>query len=189
MLDWTDAQLARACRQGSAAAWRQLVRRQTPLAYRLAYRILGNGSDAQDACQEAFMRVHRSFGSYDPTRPLAPWVARITYHVCLRRLQRRGVAVDDAEPQALEAVRDERGPDPEASATQAQAVELLESALAELSAQDRGLLTLRYREGLSDSEVADASGMPINTVKTRIFRARGRLRALLAPLLKEDSHG
>ncbi|MBI5548635.1 MAG: sigma-70 family RNA polymerase sigma factor [Deltaproteobacteria bacterium] len=165
------------------------MRRFTPLVYRLSLRMLRGSAEAEDASQEVFLRMHRSFDTYDPTRPLAPWVARTAYRVCLRRLEtaaRLPVAEGDGD-QALEAVLDDRSPNPEQSAAAAEASRLLASALEDLSAQDRALLDLRYREGLSDSEVAEATGMRLNTVKTRIFRARGRLRTWLTPLLGEEA--
>jgi RNA polymerase sigma-70 factor, ECF subfamily len=180
----SDAELVRRCRQGRPEAWRELVRCFTPLAYRLALGMLARRAEAEDAVQEAFIRVHQSFDGFDATMPLAPWVARITYHVCLRRLERVRAAGESTDPQALEGVQDERARCPEAHAAQGQAEGLLGAVLDRLSSQDRALLTLRYRDGLSDSEVAEVTGMPINTVKTRIFRARGRMREWLAPLLE-----
>src|SRR5574341_406668 len=83
----SEADLARRCRRGDPDAWRELVRRFTPLVYRLSLRMLRDGAEAEDVSQEVFLRMHRSFDSYDSTRPLAPWVSRTTYHACLRRLQ------------------------------------------------------------------------------------------------------
>lgn len=179
----SDAELARRCRRGDPGAWRALVERFTPLVYRLAVRMLRDGAEAEDVSQEVFLRMHRSLDQYDPTRPLAPWVARTAYNACLRRLERaprRSVTASDDE---LLAVPDDRARSPEESAATGEATALVLRALRDLSAQDRALLDLRYREGLSDAEVAEATGMPVNTVKTRIFRARGRLREWLAPLL------
>ena len=165
------------------------MRRFTPLVYRLSYGILRGRAEAEDASQEVFLRMHRSFGTYDPTRPLAPWVARTAYHVCLRRMETasRSPTKEAEGEEALYAVRDERSPSPEGRAAASEASRLLAAALADLPAQDRALLDLRYREGLSDSEVAEATGMHVSTVKTRIFRARGRLRCWLAPLLGEEA--
>jgi RNA polymerase sigma-70 factor, ECF subfamily len=179
----SDPDLVRRCRQGDPEAWRLLVRRHTPLAYRLALRMLRRPAEAEDATQEVFLRVHRSLGSYDPARPLAPWIGQIAYHACLRRLHGSGrLAGDDA---ALAEVADDR-PAPEDAAATQEAGALLERAIETLAAQDRALLVLRYREGLSDSEVAEATGMPEGTVKTRTYRARARLRELLGPLMRED---
>jgi len=186
----SEAELARRCRRGDPAAWRALVQRFTPLVYRLARRMLRHQAEAEDVSQEVFLRMHRSFHSYDPTRPLAPWVARTTYHAALRRLEatsRRALAGEPACDDPLLALPDERRPSPEEAAASGEASALLERALDELPAQDRALLELRYGEGLSDAEVAEAAGMPVGTVKTRLLRARARLRRWLAPLLRRDA--
>ncbi len=172
-----ETELARRCRIGDPPAWRELVRRFTPLVYRLSVRMLRNSSEAEDASQEVFLRMHRSFHTFDSTRPMSPWVARTAYHVCLRRLE--SAARKPVEPDAVEEARS-----PEQAAASQEAASLLARALQDLPAQDRALLDLRYREGLSDAEVSEATGMPVNTVKTRIFRARARLRGWLAPVLK-----
>ncbi|MBI4952147.1 MAG: sigma-70 family RNA polymerase sigma factor [Myxococcales bacterium] len=164
-----------------------MVQRFTPQIYRLAFRMLGSRAEAEDACQEAFVRMHRSIDSFDATRTLAPWVSRIAYHVCLRRLERvaaqprAGAAEDELE------VLPASGRDPERQAAASEEDALVEGFLGELAAQDRALLLLRYRDGLSDSEVAEATGMSVGTVKTRIFRARARLREQLAPLTGDES--
>ena len=181
----TDAELARACRKNEPAAWRRLVDRFTPMVYRLAVRMLRRPADAEDACQEVFMRVHRSIESYDGTRPLAPWVLRITYNVGLRRLERVAGQPRTAAEELIEALPVE-GHDPEHGTVRGEEDALLERFLGELSAQDRALIVMRYREGLSDAEVAEATGMLVNTVKTRLHRARAQLRARLGPLVREE---
>lgn len=180
----SDADLSRACRRGDARAWERLVRQHTPLVYRLAHRMLGSRAEAEDACQEAFMRIHRSFDSFDGTRRLSPWIAQITYHVCLRRLERAARQPRAATGEAALEVLPAPERDPERGAAGHEEEALLERCLEGLSAQDRALLELRYRDGLSDAEVAEATGMHLGTVKTRIFRARALLREQLAPLIK-----
>lgn len=190
-MDWesvSDAQLARQCRQGHSEAWRQLIRRCAPAAYRVAIQILRDPADADDACQEAFLKMYRSFDSFDPTRPLIPWVAKITYNVCLRR--REGViqrATDVVAPEKLADFANGESANPESEAARHEASDHLARAMQVLAADDRALLSMRYREGLSDAEVADAADMPVNTVKTRIFRARDRLKKALRPILKGDT--
>ena len=183
---WTDAELARQCRKGSDAAWREVVRRFSPLVFRLAVRMLRNEADARDACQEVFLNMHRSFRTYDATRSMQPWVARVTYHACLHRL--RGAmtkATEAVDPNDFTKMSDADTANPEAGAAAAQRADHLEAAFDELASQDRALLILRYREGLSDAEIAEATGVAVGTVKTRIRRAKGKMREQLAPLMKE----
>lgn len=183
----SDAELSRACRNGAPEAWRRLIRRCAPTAYRVALQMLRNQADADEACQEVFLRMYRGFDSYDSTRPLRPWVAKITYHVCVRRHENTARrATDLVAPEILAASSDAATIDPETLAAQSEAHVHLGAAMNELAASDRALLALRYREGLSDAEVAEVADMPVNTVKTRIFRARARLKARLAPILGSE---
>jgi RNA polymerase sigma-70 factor (ECF subfamily) len=178
-----DVALSQRARLGDPRAWRTLIRRHTPMVYRLAARMLGPGAEAEDACQEAFMQAHQSFDGYDTARPLAPWLGRITYHVCLKRLAKlqrlRLVDVDDA----LEHLAPDSADDPERETSQRQLGAQLETAMQHLSAQDRALVTLRYLDGLTDAEVGDAVGMNRHTVRTRLHRARMLLMRVLAPML------
>lgn len=162
------------------------MRRFTPLVYRLSFRMLRDGAEAEDVSQEVFLRMHRSLDGYDPTRPLAPWVSRTTYHACLRRLQTSARRSGQLEREPSLAEGADPAPGPEQAAEASEAAVLLARAVEGLPAQDRALLDLRYREGLSDAEVSEATGIPVNTVKTRIFRARARLREWLAPLLSKE---
>lgn len=179
----TDAELVEGARRGDAAAWRAIIRRYTPTLYRVAARMLGPGAEAEDACQEAFLRAHRGFGGYDAARPLGPWLARIAYHAALKRLaapRRAGEAID---PSALERIEDAVGPSPEHALAALETGALLTAALGQLSAQDRALVTLRYVDGLTDLEVGEAVGMNRNTVRTRLHRARLVLQKVLGPVL------
>lgn len=183
----TDAQLTRRCRQGDERAWRLLIRRFTPQVYRLALRILRHKEEAEDTSQEVFLRMFKSFDSYDPTRPLSPWVSKITYNVCLRRLEGKSAAIlRDAVDRDLTSMQDHKEGNPEGRTQRAEAADALERAMENLSAQDRALLTMQYREGLSTAEVAEAVSMPVNTVKTRLFRARKILRERLSPAFEEE---
>lgn len=151
--------------------------------YRLALRTLGSAADAEDACQEAFERMYRSFDSYDPSRPLGPWAARITYHVCLRRLTK--VAKTDRHEASLEPDLFAAGDaGPESLVAKLETREIFTRAVDRLPAQDRALLALRYREGMTQGQVADAMGMPEGTVKVRLHRARAALKRLLLPQLR-----
>ncbi len=159
------------------------------MVYRLALRTLRSQTEAEDATQEAFMRVHRSFDSFDPTRPLGPWIGRITYNVCLKRLGRVARQPLDADHVAIGRMGDERARSPERAAADRESASLVAEAVDSLSAQDRFLITLRYRDGYNDVEVAEATGMNVNTVRTRLFRARKALRSLLGPTLRRSDAG
>jgi RNA polymerase sigma-70 factor (ECF subfamily) len=90
------------------------------------------------------------------------------------------------EPEKLNGVGDANARGPEEQAANQETGELLLAAMDHLPAQDRALLTLRYREGLSDAELAEATDMKVNTVKTRLHRARLALRQRLSRTMKES---
>ncbi len=183
-----DADISRGCRQNDSQAWRYLVRLYTPLVYRIARRMLRSQQEAEDTTQEVFLRVHRSIMHHDPTRPLAPWLARITYNECLKRLSKTKQIGEKELALYEDDLPDGDTPmTPESHTNSKQVSEQIVRALDRLSIQDRALVIMRYREGFSDSEIAEATNMPVGTVKTRLHRARGRLRKWLAPLFKEVS--
>jgi RNA polymerase sigma-70 factor (ECF subfamily) len=164
-------------------AYRELVRRyQTPVL-NLAWRITGNAEDAAEVAQETFVRVLRSLGTYDPSRPLKSWLFKIAANLALdsiRRRKRRPIALedlagDDAPP--LEAV--EPGPGPDAMLLREQAGERFQELVEELPEHYRAILHLRYREELAYEEIAEALELPLGTVKVRLHRAHEMLRRKL----------
>ena len=183
-----DGDISRGCRQNDPNAWRYLVRFYSPLVYRIAARMLRSQQDAEDASQEVFMRVHRSINSHDPTRPLAPWLTKITYNICLKRISRRSQRTEK-EVELFEDYRPEEdnSKTPELQMTGKQMTMHVLGALDRLSAQDRALVAMRYSEGFTDSEIAESTSMPVGTIKTRLHRARGKLRKILAPYMREVS--
>ena len=71
-----EAELHKRSVAGDAGAWRELIRRHSPAIYRLALRMLRSPVEAEDASQDVFARMYGSFGSYDPARPMGPWVSK-----------------------------------------------------------------------------------------------------------------
>ncbi len=182
----SNADLVRRCRANEHRAWREFARRFTKQVYGLSLRMLRNASEAEDATQETFLRVHRYLNRFDSCRPLEPWLASIGYNVCLRRLP--GLALTggrtDDESQESGLTGDEEGGNlMEDGASSREEAHLLHLSLSELAAQDRALLHMHYWQGMTVSEMADAVEMPANTVKIRLFRARTRLREVLGPQL------
>lgn len=146
---------------------------QGPL-YNLAYRMLGNHADAQDATQAVFERILRGIGAYDPRRPLRPWIYRLATNVVLNRIRaartRRGKEA---------ALRHERLHSEEDAVERREREALVQAQLAELPEDARALLVLHFYNGLPKKEVAEVLGLPRTTVQARLGRA---LRALQANL-------
>lgn len=130
-----------------------------------AYSIVGNHTDAEDAVQESLMKAYRGFDGYDRTRPFKGWWFAIVRNCCLDLLQQRRarpktVLVDEAHQVAA------RG---------AQAAEPLREALAQLTPLLREILELRYFGGCSYQDMAEALGVPVGTVMSRLHAARQTL--------------
>jgi RNA polymerase sigma-70 factor, ECF subfamily len=140
-------------------------------------RRLGVGAaDVEDAVHDVFLVVQRRLGDYDPSRPMRPWLFGIAYRIVSERRRRgRGVEVP-ADDHEVQAVADGR-PSPEARFATEQARRRVHRALGELPIEQRAVLVMHDLEGHSASEVAEAIGVPLNTVYSRLRLARAKFVA------------
>lgn len=159
----------------------QAVREYGRLVYSVAYAVLRNPQDAEDAAQEAFLRVLRLKRDLEGVRSPRTWLARIAFRVALdRRPRTLTVSLDDDG--TVESLRDpSAGVDELAASRQVQA--LLEREIAALPAGLRHAVQLSALEELSSSEIANVLGIPEGTVRTRLMRARRLLRDALSAAL------
>jgi RNA polymerase sigma-70 factor (ECF subfamily) len=171
----TDADLDRALvlryLDGELAAGDELVGRHLRRMFNVALRIVGNVQDAEDVTQTAFGNAFAALGSYDPKYRFFSWIYRMTVNASLNTLERRRDMVSF----------DGKFDVPAISSTEsaAEAEDLVGRALLELKPGDRAVVVLRHLEALSYEEIADALGVPVKTVKSRLFTARQRLREVL----------
>ncbi|HZS00470.1 MAG TPA: sigma-70 family RNA polymerase sigma factor [Chloroflexota bacterium] len=176
--------LVRAAQGGDLAAYEALVRRYEQVAFRVAYLVLRDAAEAEDAAQEAFVRAYRALGRFRADEPFRPWLLRIVANQAIsgrRAAERRGALATRYEREA----RDDPQPSPESVALGHERRDAVLRGLAQLSADDRMVLHLRYFLDLGEAEVADALGCARGTVKSRLHRALGRLRPVLARAFPE----
>jgi RNA polymerase sigma-70 factor, ECF subfamily len=173
-----EALLISRARDGDQDAFRQLVERYQGAVYNLAYRMLGDPGDAEDAAQEIFVRIYRQLGRYDAARKFSTWTLAIATNYCIDQLRRRRMQLVPLENIIPWARAREAGPEGEAI-TQEERDEV-QRLITKLPEKYRAPLILRYFEELSCAEIADVLGMPEGTVKTQIHRARKALGKLLA---------
>jgi RNA polymerase sigma factor (sigma-70 family) len=161
------------------SAYEELVRRYEELAFRTAYLVLRDPSDAGDAAQEAFVKAYYALGRFKPGSPFRPWLVRIVTNEARnarKAAQRRGML---AQRYAQDRVDRATAPSPESAALGNESLRLLLEALARLSDQDQAVLHQRYFLELSEAEMAEALGCRRGTVKSRLSRALQRLKGII----------
>ncbi len=181
-----DRTLVLAAQQGDPAAFRALVVKHQRRAYKVALGVLRNAEDAQEICQEAFLRVYRNFASFDGRARFTTWLHRIVINLAIDQVRRRrAVCLDVDVAQALDtgafASSLPVDIDPARRLANRELRTRLHAALAQLSAAHRTVLVLREIEDLSYREIADTTGISIGTVMSRLFHARRRMQSLLGP--------
>ena len=180
-----DATLLRELAAGKVAALEGLYERYGAACYRLACRVLGDSHLAEDIVQQVFLALWQGSG-YDPARgALSTWLLGVTHHKAVdavRREERRRADRLDEESSTIPA----GGPGPEDLAWEGLRASRTRAALRELSAEHREVLLLAYYGGYTQREIADLTGLPLGTVKSRTLHAMQRLRALLASSVQAD---
>jgi RNA polymerase sigma-70 factor, ECF subfamily len=180
-----EADLLLKAKGGNLFAFEEIVRRHQRRAYAVALRIVRRHEVADDVVQEAFLRAWQSLASFDLARPFGPWIARIASNLAINHVR---------SPQAREEALPEdhgetagTGGDPLGQALEGEAQRALQSALLALPAEQRAVFVLRAVEDFSYREIAEALGLQVGTVMSRLHRAREKLAAALAPHLGEAS--
>lgn len=191
-----DAELIAACRDGRKTAFDTLVGRHQDRAYSLAYRLTGNGDDAAEAVQEAFLKAWRAMDRFKGEASFYTWFYRIVVNVVRSRQRFRAVRPVEHSLDAprrnsyggngLGAHIAARGPDPAETAGRRERKALVENGLARLDPENRMLIVLRDIQGHNYGEIAEVLECPRGTVKSRLHRARKALRAVLAPVFALD---
>lgn len=168
-----DQVLVATARDGDLDAFETLVRQHTKAVYAHALRFFGEPNAAEDVVQEVFIKVYRSLDTFDDRARFSTWLYRVTRNVCLDQVRagrRRPVPVDPFEITAT------------APGDLSDAVALsssLEQAIRALAPEDRDAFSAIALFELSYPEAAEALGVPVGTVKSRVFRARRALAATL----------
>ena len=180
-MDRIEADLLAKARGGNLFAFEEIVKRYQRRVYATALRIVRRHELADEVAQEAFLRAFESLGRFDLARPFGPWICRIAANLAISHVR---------SPVAREQPLPEEAPEPASAAPTAldglldrEAGAVLERALAELPPEQRAVFVLRVCEDMSYREIADALGLQIGTVMSRLSRARERLREKVAPYL------
>lgn len=174
-----------AAQRGEASVFCHLVETYQRHVYNLAYRMLGDHAEAEDAAQEAFVRAYTRLSTYRPDKSFKTWLLSITAHYCIdrlraakaaRRLAWLSIDQEEAPPDELPSPM----PGPEDSLIQSEQEKAVQRLLANLPPDYRLPIVLRYWYDMSYEEIAEMTDSTISAIKSRLFRARGLLADHLA---------
>ena len=169
----TETELIQQARGGDPEAWEALTQNHQEAVFRLAYLLLGDPDDAEDVAQEAFVRAYYTLKRFDSARPLRPWLMQIASNLASNRRRSLGryfnalmrLARDPSEPRTSMPEDDPHA---------------LWQAVRQIRFEFQQVIYLRYFLDMGEDEMSTALGIPAGTVKSRLHRALGALRKVIA---------
>jgi len=185
-----DDELITSFKDGDHSAFQELVLKYEQRVYNHCMRMVGDEVESDDLTQEVFIKVFRKIHNYEHTYSFYTWLYRITVNCCIDYLRRKkrqiqgvslsGSGLDDG----MDSGREQDIPDssfvPDTALLNQELDGVLQNAIGQLSEKLRAIIILKEVEGFSYEEIADVLGCSRGTVKSRLFRARERLKELLA---------
>jgi RNA polymerase sigma-70 factor, ECF subfamily len=191
-----EMQLVRRAKRGDDSAFEELVRRYDRNVFRIAQHITQNREDAEDVVQEAFLKAYGNLTKFPEQSKFYTWLVRIAVNEALMKLRRRKpertVSLDEevkTEDDSLPREVADWSPNPEQMYNQAELRDILTRTIQGLPEGFRTVFVLRDKEGLSTEETAEALGLSIPAVKSRLLRARLQLRERLNRYFRKKTSG
>jgi len=183
-----DELLAKLSLEGDQAAYAALVSRYQRRVTGFLAQMVGDLELARDLTQETFLRVWNALDRFDPRYRFSTWLFRIAHNLGIDQLRRRRVPttslqMESREGREVEVVVADGAKDPLGHLENRELARELRTSIEELREEYRELVLLRHFAGLSYQEIADLKGMPLGTVKNKLFRAHTVLRKALAGFL------
>ncbi|QPC85274.1 sigma-70 family RNA polymerase sigma factor [Phototrophicus methaneseepsis] len=167
--------------EGNQDAFAEIVYSFQDAVYNLCYRMLGEGTEAEDATQEAFIRAYNNLHRYDVARSFKTWLLSITSNHCIDRLRKRRMqylSLDEPLPSGMALALSSDEPGPEQAAIDNERGQHIQLLLNELKPDDRAAVVYRYWYDYSYAEIADMLETTESAIKSRLFRARRLLADL-----------
>jgi RNA polymerase sigma-70 factor (ECF subfamily) len=183
-LELSDTQIIELTLGGEPEAFNMLVRRWERHIYGLTLRMLGRHEEAKDATQETFLSAYRNLPRFRGEAKFSSWIYRIALNICNTRLRSRSKAFVSIEEQreASGFELTDESVDLGGRLQQEQIARYVRRALSGLPAEMRQVIVMKEYEGLKFSEIAEILGIPISTVKTRMYTGLSELRKRLGHL-------
>ncbi|HVP42192.1 MAG TPA: sigma-70 family RNA polymerase sigma factor [Terriglobales bacterium] len=188
--------LVHAAKAGDISAFEQLVKRYDRNVFRIAQHITQNREDAEDVVQDAFLKAYENLEQFQENSKFYTWLVRIAVNESLMKLRRRRTDKTVSLDQEIQTEEDtmprevaDWSPNPEQLYKQGELKEILTRTINGLPTSFRTVFVLRDVEGLSTEETAEALGLSIPAVKSRLLRARLQLRERLSKYFKKPKKG
>lgn len=185
-MDFNEQKLIHRLKKGDNAAYEELIAMNEKKIYNLAYKMLGNREDAEDALQETFLKAFSAINGFKGNSKISTWLHSIASNVCMDILRKRHpelfLSIDDNDDDTRDLLAEipDLSPLPEELLIKAELRNVVNEALQKLPAEARDILLLREISGLSYAEISAAKNLEEGTVKSRIFRARKKLAEILS---------
>lgn len=169
-----DTTLVSRILRGDSRAFRQLVQQHERLVWHMVNRIVNRPEDAEDVCQEVFLRVYQKLPSFHFQSKLSTWIATIAYRTAINHAQKEQKRTTESIDQA--ATTADEGADAHERLEKKSVRAFVHEQIKELPVHYRTVLTLFHLEEMNLAEIQEVTGMPTGTIKNYLFRARKLLK-------------
>lgn len=188
-----DTEIIRRIASGDRRAYAELIERHKDRAMTLAMRMMKNRADAEEALQDAFVRAFNALPSFENRSSFTTWFYRIVFNVCSTQLAKRPrqqtvsyqAGTEEGMSEAAEPVSGEM---PDLDLESAEFRSIVHEAIAGMTEQYAAILTLFFVQDLGYDEIAEVTGLPLGTVKNRLFRARALLQRAVLKRMGEGKY-
>jgi len=157
--------------KGDSSAYRYLVNKNKKIVYSIAFRILNNKEDAEDAAQESFIKAFRQLHTFERKSKFSTWLYTITYRICVSRLKKKSLEIDNIDNDVIENYPGDIDT-PHKELTEKESRIFVKEAIERLPKLDSLLVTLYYFNENTINEIEEITGLTASNIKVKLFRAR-----------------
>ncbi|UOF91938.1 RNA polymerase sigma factor SigW [Fodinisporobacter ferrooxydans] len=187
-MEVSEIKLIKRAKRGDQQAFAEIVERYKDKLYNVAFRMLGNRQEAEDAVQEAFLRAYANLKTYDSSYKFTTWIYRIITNLSIDRLRKRKIdesldAANDPDEISLYHTISSDELTPEEEIVRSETQDEVQSAILQLPPAYRATILLKYVHDRSVQEISEILRIPAATVKTRLHRGREALKGILEEIM------
>lgn len=179
-----DSGLVQRSLSGEEGAYSLLLKKYKRPVFSLVYRMVRQREEAEEITSEAFFKAFRALSGYDPTQPFSSWIFKIASNLSIDWLRRRRLETASLDEEETVWEFPDTRLTAEETLEKKQTMQVVEEAIGNLAPDYRAVVLLRHQEEKSYEEISEILGLPLGTVKIRLFRAREELKKRLEKTLR-----